>query len=158
MYKGGAVAEWSKTLPEKEKRKENQKIPGLPQPIIIKVAKHKCGYLLAPVSPIDLWTRCTNNYFSLQEKKEPLLMLPLAKKREMLSMNSRNMARTKFQSPSDYIEYLSCQDLSLQKKYSCIESLRVALTNNSLEWIQEFGTRGLKQVLSLLNECSDSRR
>ena len=94
----------------------------------------------------------------LQEKKEPLLMLPLAKKREMLSMNSRNMARTKFQSPSDYIEYLSGSDLSLQKKYSCIESLRVALTNNSLEWIQEFGTRGLKQVLSLLNECSDSRR
>ena len=64
MYKGGAVAEWSKTLPEKEKRKENQKVSGLPQPIIIKVAKHKCGYLLAPVccgSPIDLWTRCTNN-------------------------------------------------------------------------------------------------
>ena len=85
-------------------------------------------------------------------------MLPLAKKREMLSMNSRNMARTKFQSPGDYIEYLSGSDLSLQKKYSCIESLRVALTNNSLEWIQEFGTRGLKQVLSLLNECSDTRR
>jgi hypothetical protein len=43
---------------------------------------------------------------------------------------------TNSQSPSDYIEYLSVPDLSLQKKYSCIESLRVALTNNSLEWIQ----------------------
>merc|ERR1719219_2037373 len=44
-------------------------------------------------------------------------------------------------------------ELSLQKKYSCIESLRVALTNNSLEWVQDFGNKGLKQVLSVLNEC-----
>ncbi len=88
-----------------------------------------------------------------QEKKEPLINLPMSKKREMLSMNSRNMARTQFHSPADYIQYLSNPDLSLQKKYSCVESLRVALTNNSLAWVQEFGTKGLKQVLSLLNEC-----
>ena len=88
-----------------------------------------------------------------EEKKQPLILLPMSKKREMLSMNSRNMARTQFVSPADYIQYLSNSELSLQKKYSCIESLRVALTNNSLEWIQEFGTKGLKQVLSLLNEC-----
>ena len=62
-------------------------------------------------------------------------------------------ARTQFHSPADYIQYLSNPDLSLQKKYSCVESLRVALTNNPLEWVQEFGTKGLKQVLSLLNEC-----
>ncbi len=30
---------------------------------------------------------------------------------------------------------------------------RVALTNNSLEWVQDFGNKGLKQVLSVLNEC-----
>ena len=47
----------------------------------------------------------------------------------------------------------SNSDLSPQKKYSCIESLRVALTNNNLEWVQEFGSKGLKQVLSLLNDC-----
>ncbi|XP_040571681.1 protein diaphanous isoform X5 [Lepeophtheirus salmonis] len=88
-----------------------------------------------------------------EEKKQPLLMLSLNKKRDMLSMNSRNIARTQFHSPTDYIQYLSNTDMSLQKKYSCIESLRVALTNNSLEWVQEFGTKGLKQVLSLLKEC-----
>ena len=87
------------------------------------------------------------------EKKAPLTMLPMSKKREMLSMNSRNMSRKQFNSPSDYLQYLTKPDLSLDKKESCIESLRVALTNNSLEWIQEFGTKGLKQVLSLLNEC-----
>jgi diaphanous 2 len=88
-----------------------------------------------------------------EEKKEPLRMLPLSKKRDMLSMNSKTMARTQFTSPADYIQYLSNSDLNLQKKYNCIESLRVALTNNSHEWVQEFGTKGLKQVLSLLNEC-----
>ena len=88
-----------------------------------------------------------------EDKKRPLQDLPMSKKREMLTMNSRNMARTQFHSPADYIQYLSNSELSLPKKYSCIESLRVALTNNSLEWVQEFGTKGLKQVLSLLNEC-----
>ncbi len=89
---------------------------------------------------------------SSQEKREPLINLPLCKKRDMLSMNSRNMARTQFQSPADYIQYLSNADLSPQKKYNCVESLRVALTNNSLEWVQEFGSGGLKQVLNLLND------
>ncbi len=88
-----------------------------------------------------------------QEKKAPLLHLPLSKKREMLSMHSRNQARTQFHSPADYIQYLSNPDLSLHKKLSCVVGLRVALSNNSLEWVQEFGTKGLKQVLSLLNEC-----
>ena len=86
-------------------------------------------------------------------KKKPLEMLPMSEKRKMLTLNNKNMARTQFHNPADYIQYLSNPDLSLTKKFSCIESLRVALTNNSLEWIQEFGTKGLKQVLGLLNEC-----
>ena len=86
-------------------------------------------------------------------KKKPLESLPMSEKRKMLSMNNKNMARTQYHNPADYIQYLSNPDLSLTKKFSCIESLRVALTNNSLEWIQEFGTKGLKQVLGLLNEC-----
>ena len=89
----------------------------------------------------------------IQEKKEPLRALDMDKKKNMLSMNSKNIARTQFQSPGDYIQYLNSVDLSLNKKSSCIESLRVALTNNSLDWVKEFGVKGLKQVLSLLNEC-----
>ena len=89
----------------------------------------------------------------LKEKKTPLRILPFTQKREMLKMNEKNIKKTQLRSPTDYIQYLSSPDLNLKTKYACIESLRVALTNNSLEWIQEFGTRGLKQVLSLLNEC-----
>merc|ERR550519_154791 len=88
-----------------------------------------------------------------EEKKEPLRLLPIGKKRDMLTMNSKTTARNSFNSPNDYIQYLSKPDLSLLKKYNCIESLRVALTNNSLEWVQDFGNKGLKQVLSVLNEC-----
>ena len=88
-----------------------------------------------------------------EDKKVPLQKLPLSEKRKMLTLNSKSQTANRFNSPADYIQYLSTSDLSLQKKYSCIESLRVALTNNSLEWVQEFGTKGLKQVLSLLNEC-----
>ena len=86
-------------------------------------------------------------------QKKPLESLPMSEKRKMLSLDNKNKARTQFHNPADYIQYLSNPDLSLTKKFSCIESLRVALTSNSLEWIQEFGTKGLKQVLGLLNEC-----
>ena len=88
-----------------------------------------------------------------EEKKEPLRMLPINKKRDMLTMNSKSVARTKFDSPADYIQFLSNPELSLSKKLHCIESLRVALTNNSLDWVQDFGNKGLKQVLNVLNEC-----
>jgi len=102
---------------------------------------------------MDEFERMLENMNLTEEKKEPLRMLPISKKREMLTMNSKTVARNRFDSPADYIQYLSNPELSLQKKYSCIESLRVALTNNSLEWVQDFGNKGLKQVLSVLNEC-----
>merc|ERR1719445_565236 len=102
---------------------------------------------------MDEFERMLENMNLTEEKKEPLRMLPISKKRDMLTMNSKTVARNRFDSPADYIQYLSNPDLSLQKKFSCIESLRVALTNNSLEWVKEFGSKGLKQVLSLLNEC-----
>merc|ERR1719319_814594 len=93
----------------------------------------------------DEFERMLENMNLTEEKKEPLRMLPIGKKREMLTMNSKQVARNRFDSPADYIQYLSNPELSLQKKYSCIESLRVALTNNSLEWVQDFGNKGLKR-------------
>ena len=59
----------------------------------------------------------------------------------------------KFDKPAEYIQYLSQVDLSINKIYGCVESLRIALTNNPLSWVNEFGTNGLKQLLSILNEC-----
>lgn len=55
--------------------------------------------------------------------------------------------------PTEYIQYLSQPDLSANKTYNCVVSLRIALTNHPLSWVNEFGTEGLRQVLSVLNEC-----
>ena len=61
--------------------------------------------------------------------------------------------KSKFDKPSDYIAFLSTPELSLNKRYSCVESLRIALTNNPLTWVQEFVTEGLQLLLGVLNEC-----
>ena len=63
------------------------------------------------------------------------------------------MLQNRFDSPGDYIFHLSRQDVSILKKLNCIESLRVALTSNSLEWVQEFGNKGLKLLLEVITEC-----
>jgi len=68
-------------------------------------------------------------------------------------MFQANDNRSKFDKPHDYIHYLNQQDLSVNKIYNCLESLRIALTNNPLSWVNEFGTKGLKQLLSILNDC-----
>lgn len=66
-----------------------------------------------------------------------------------LSQKNRN----RFDTPQDYINYLGNLDLSAQKIFACMESLRVALTNNSLTWVHDFVIQGLNQVLNILNEC-----
>ena len=118
---------------------------------------HLTSYLISQHFPsqdiLEEFEKMLENMNLTEEKKEPLRMLPINKKRDMLTMNSKSMARTKFDSPADYIQFLSNPELSLSKKLHCIESLRVALTNNSLEWVQDFGNKGLKQVLNVLNEC-----
>ncbi|XP_051163052.1 protein diaphanous isoform X7 [Leptopilina boulardi] len=91
-----------------------------------------------------------------EEKKEPLRQQSAGKKKEMLILHYKGSIqenKSKFDKPADYIQYLAQPDLSVNKIYNCVESLRIALTNNTLSWVQEFGTKGLKQVLATLNEC-----
>jgi len=88
-----------------------------------------------------------------EEKKEPLRKLPIYKKREMLTMHYKTHVRTGLDSPIDYIHYLTSNEVAINKKSSCIESLRVALTSNSLEWVQEFGNKGLEIILEIIRDC-----
>ena len=60
--------------------------------------------------------------------------------------------RSRFVTPADYTSYLA-QPLSAQKTHDCLESLRVALTNNPLTWVREFGDAGLRQLIAILNDC-----
>uniref|UniRef100_A0A8D8WRH5 Protein diaphanous homolog 3 n=2 Tax=Cacopsylla melanoneura TaxID=428564 RepID=A0A8D8WRH5_9HEMI len=98
------------------------------------------------------------------EKKEPLRRQPLANKKKMLLMHYKGMVtscenKNKFDKPLEYIQYLGQAELSVNKLYACVESLRIALTNNPLSWVNEFGINGLKSLLSILNVCyrNDSR-
>ncbi|KAK6645426.1 hypothetical protein RUM43_001703 [Polyplax serrata] len=92
-----------------------------------------------------------------EERKQPLREMPIMNKRKLLISHWKNSIqqdnKSKFDKPSDYISFLSTPDLSLNKRYSCVESLRIALTNNPLTWVQEFVTEGLQLLLGVLNEC-----
>lgn len=92
-----------------------------------------------------------------EEKKEPLRKKSIKIKKDMLLMQTREKVskygKSRWDSPADYINYLSNWDVSLVKLFQCMESLRIALTNNPVSWVQEFGSNGLERVLLLLNSC-----
>jgi len=77
----------------------------------------------------------------------------LEKKKEMLKMNDRQLVGKNVQTPEEFIKYLGRSDLSMTKILQCMESLRVALTSNKLDWVHQFGARGLDQILHILKEC-----
>ena len=80
----------------------------------------------------------------LQQKYDKISGLATSKKREMLSADLIEPHPKKFTSPNDYINYLRRPKLDYRKILSCVRSLRVALTNNSLDWIQNFGQVGTR--------------
>lgn len=106
---------------------------------------------------IDIaFEKMLDDMYLSEEKKEPLRMQPFLRKKEMLAMHMKGTVqknRNRFDTPQDYINYLGNLDLSAHKIFACMESLRVALTNNSLTWVHDFVIQGLNQVLNILNEC-----
>uniref|UniRef100_A0A146LK79 Protein diaphanous 3 n=1 Tax=Lygus hesperus TaxID=30085 RepID=A0A146LK79_LYGHE len=89
------------------------------------------------------------------EKKQPLRAMPLENKQKMLISKVRQV-RNNFEKPGDFIRYLHIPDLSFNKLYTCVESLRIALTGNPLSWVKDFGAEGLRAVLHTLNRCYSS--
>lgn len=65
--------------------------------------------------------------------------------------------KSKFEKPHDYIEYLRESDRSSTKILQCMESLRVALTNNPISWIQEFGNAGIDEIVNVLRDSKRRR-
>ncbi|CAH1126871.1 unnamed protein product [Ceutorhynchus assimilis] len=91
------------------------------------------------------------------DKKKPLRNLPLEQKRYMLVMNNKNKTESgnRFNDPEDYHNYLDTHLRSeytqLNKLQSCTESLRVALANNPLSWVEKFGSHGMQLILKVLD-------
>ncbi|XP_039752772.1 protein diaphanous isoform X2 [Pararge aegeria] len=97
-----------------------------------------------------------------EKKKEPLRKYSRDQKKKMLvayKFVNAQEGRSKFEKPSDYVSYLNQPELSVGKLHSCLENLRIALTNNPLSWIEDFGAKGIESLLTTLNVCyiNDSR-
>lgn len=97
-----------------------------------------------------------------EKKKEPLRKYSRDQKKKMLvayKFVNAQEGRSKFEKPSDYVSYLNQPELSVGKLHGCLENLRIALTNNPLSWIEEFGAKGIESLLTTLNVCytNDSR-
>ncbi|KAK9508062.1 hypothetical protein O3M35_007806 [Rhynocoris fuscipes] len=86
-----------------------------------------------------------------EEKKKPLRVLPIRSKQEMLINHYKD--RNNLERPEDFIRLLSSPDVSSNKLLNCVSTLKVALTNNPVSWVQDFGSEGLKAVLYTLNRC-----
>lgn len=98
-----------------------------------------------------------------KDKRGPLISKTLTEKQKMIFMHLKgknsleHRANSKFDKPLDYMEYLRNGEHSEHKIYACIESLRVALTNNPLSWIEEFGEDGIDEIINLLRRCKKER-
>lgn len=60
----------------------------------------------------------------------------------------------RFNGPEDYYVYLEQhirgEYIQLNKLQMCIESLRVALANNPLSWVERFGNDGMEMILKVI--------
>lgn len=93
-----------------------------------------------------------------EDKKQPLRSYPQENKKKMLIMQykgANQIKESKFDTPQQYISYLEnyskADTLNPAKIYNCVESLRIALTSNTLSWVHEFGIKGLQMVLNILD-------
>ncbi|KAK7074929.1 Protein diaphanous 1 [Halocaridina rubra] len=86
-----------------------------------------------------------------------MMKTPVDKMRLMLASNHKMMAQAqtqhKLETPSDYIDYLKRDDLSVKAIFKTLETLQVALRSNRIQWVQEFAQKGLKTLMNILNEC-----
>lgn len=93
-----------------------------------------------------------------EDKKQPLRLYVQDNKKKMLIMQykgAKQVKESKFDTPQQYITYLEnyskSDTLNPSKIYNCVESLRIALTSNTLSWVHDFGSKGLQTVLNILD-------
>ncbi|GJQ75438.1 dia [Trypoxylus dichotomus] len=99
------------------------------------------------------------------QKKEPLRTLELASKKQMLVMQYKGAqqdGRSKTDKPHQYIDILrqikDREMTSPSKILNSMESLRVALTNNPLTWVSDFGANmGMQAVFKVLDMAINSQ-
>lgn len=92
------------------------------------------------------------------DKKKPLRDMAMDQKKAMLIMQNKKKGQqetgNRFNDPEDYHKYLeqhiNSEYTPLYKFQNCVESLKVALANNPLSWVEKFGSIGLQKILQVL--------
>ncbi|XP_041122217.1 protein diaphanous homolog 1-like isoform X3 [Polyodon spathula] len=95
------------------------------------------------------------------EKQQPLRAKDISIKREMVSQYLHTSKAGQSQKESSksavmYIQELRC-GLREGPLLSCLESLRVSLSNNPVSWVQNFGAEGLALLLDILKKLQDDK-
>uniref|UniRef100_A0A8C9TAY7 Diaphanous related formin 1 n=1 Tax=Scleropages formosus TaxID=113540 RepID=A0A8C9TAY7_SCLFO len=94
-----------------------------------------------------------------EEKQQPLREKDIAIKREMVSQylhTSKAVSSLFSKSAVMYIQELKTE-LRDTQLLSCLESLRVSLSNNPVSWVQTFGDEGLALLLNFLRKLQDEK-
>ena len=88
-----------------------------------------------------------------EEKKIPFRQQDFQQKKQMLAMHHKSSVTNngKNDQPEDFIQRLKDKETTGEKRYELVMSLRVALANNPLSWVKEFGGKGLDALLENLN-------
>lgn len=71
----------------------------------------------------------------------------------IFSGKTSTLTNSGFEKPSEYIFYLKEGVHSPTKLLTCLERLRVALTNKPISWIKEFSEDGIDEIVCILQKC-----
>ncbi|XP_054647011.1 protein diaphanous homolog 1-like isoform X2 [Dunckerocampus dactyliophorus] len=96
-----------------------------------------------------------------EEKQQPLREKDIAIKREMVSQYLHTSKAGQDQKESSKSAVMYIQELRSDYRdsqlLSCLESLRVSLSNNPVSWVQNFGDEGLALLLNLLRRLQEEK-
>ncbi|XP_053285533.1 protein diaphanous homolog 1 isoform X1 [Pleuronectes platessa] len=95
------------------------------------------------------------------EKQQPLRAKDIMIKREMVSQYLHTSKASQNQRESSKSARVYIQELKSDYRdtqlLSCLESLRVSLSNNPVSWLQNFGAEGLALLLNLLRKLQEEK-
>ncbi|XP_061786556.2 protein diaphanous homolog 1 isoform X1 [Nerophis lumbriciformis] len=96
-----------------------------------------------------------------EEKQQPLREKDIAIKREMVSQYLHTSKAGQDQKESSKSAMMYIQELRSDYRnahlLSCLESLRVSLSNNPVSWVQTFGAEGLALLLNRLRRLQEEK-
>ncbi|XP_038652276.1 protein diaphanous homolog 1-like isoform X2 [Scyliorhinus canicula] len=116
---------------------------------------------LSDAEVLDLFEQMLLDMNLNGEKQMPLRNKDMTIKREMVSQYLHTSKAGQSQKESSRSALMYIQELKSgvrdNQLLSCLESLRVSLSNNPVSWVQNFGAEGLATLLNILKGLQDEQ-